>query len=116
MNCKTCRIPLENQIYKNCQSCRNKKNEYKQRYFEKHPEQLDKKNEWSKLRMRQRRETPEFRLREAEYLADYCNRKGTTYKELWEEISEKRVRDFTEFIKTATLDDAVKSKFFIRDT
>jgi hypothetical protein len=35
-----------------------------------------------------------------------------TYRELWKDIAEKREKEFGEFLKTATLDDAVKSKYF----
>ncbi len=112
MSCKTCKIELDDLIYKNCESCRVKKREAKQRYLERHPEQIDKKNEWSKMRMRERRTTSEFRQKEAMYLEEYCKKKCLTYQELWKDIAEKREKEFGEFLKTATLDDAVKSKYF----
>jgi hypothetical protein len=51
---------------------------------------VEKKNERNKARMRIRREDPEFKAKELEYLKSYCEKRGMKYGELWDEIYAKR--------------------------
>ena len=55
-------------------------------YYERNPDVYERCKKNDRIRMIERRINPEFRVKEAKYLADYCAKRSITYEELWKEI------------------------------
>jgi hypothetical protein len=101
--CKTCKKDLDDEKFKNCQTCREKKAEYKRRYYKENPDKLEDKREYTRKKredpeyqeqerqyIRKKREDPEYKAKELEYMMKYCEKRGLTYEALWKEIKMNR--------------------------
>ena len=88
MNCNSCKQQKPDDRFKNCEGCRKKKYDKLLDYYNRNPEVYERCKSNDRKRMTEKRQTPEFRAKEALYLAEYCQKKGLTYQELWKEITD----------------------------
>ena len=71
------------------EGCRQKKYASKIVYYDRNPDAYVRDKENDRNRMVERRPDPEYRTKEAKYLADYCVKRSITYEALWKEIKKQ---------------------------